>query len=90
MSDRQLHDDQMPDRNSPEFDSYAKRLLRLSERDFFDLFEVVGIKFASRHTPDKPASYEELREVPRDMLVDVFDEADSRRKIEEILRAKGV
>jgi hypothetical protein len=82
--------DLMPDRNSPEFEEYAKRVMKLSTKNFFALFDHVGIKFMSRTAPDGIATYDELKDDPKDLIVEVLDEADSRRKVDEFLRQNGV
>lgn len=83
MNKERMSHDKMPPLGSPEFDTYTERAMKLSSSELFDLLISVGIRFPN-------ATREEVELDLKTDLASLLDEANSRRKVDEFLRQKGV
>lgn len=82
--------DRMPPFDSPEMEVLTERALKLSTKDVCELLGYVGITYTSEISPGEPATYAELKDLPKDMLLSPLDEADSLEKVERFLKERGV
>lgn len=83
-------DDRMPKPFTPDDDALKDRAAKLSQHDLCELVTLSGIIFDSRYSPSSSAYKKEILEISRDTLINVLDEAASRRVVEEYLDSKGV
>lgn len=88
MNTEQQNDDRMPAFDSPELKELRERAMKLSTEDICELLNYTEIRFASNE--GGVATYEELKDIPKDMLLNPLDEASSRSKVEHFLKKKGV
>lgn len=73
---------------SDDYKQLVERAMKLHEDEIIDLLELVGIHYRGRD--GGPATHEDLRGTPKDMLLHPLYEADSRVKVENFLRNHGV